>query len=62
MRSTKTLLVAGNPSESLRMHGLPAAITWTAGSKSSVRGPLNGPITNVTIYGLGEQYDGDIHR
>ncbi len=48
MRSSKTLLVAGKPSESLRMHGLPAAITWTAGSKSSVSGPLNGPITKVT--------------
>ena len=48
MSSSKTLLVAGKPSESLRMHGLPAAITWTAGSKSSVSGPLNGPITKVT--------------
>src|ERR1700680_5027542 len=48
IRSSKTLLVAGKPSESLRMHGLPAARTCTAGSKRSVNGPLNGPITKVT--------------
>src|SRR5467141_3658187 len=50
-RSNKTLLVAGKPSESFRMQGLPAAITWTAGSKSSVKGPLKGPITRATPYG-----------
>src|SRR5277367_1784372 len=51
MRSNKSLLVAGKPSETLRMQGLPAARTLTAGSKSNVNGPLKGPMTRVTPYG-----------
>jgi hypothetical protein len=46
-RSSKALLVAGKPSESLRMHGLPAAITWTAGSASHLRARGHGHTVTI---------------